>query len=175
MLLVFFSLLFLHLLGCLVGMTEPDSVSCDMDKDVLVQISGDIAHPGIYEFARPPDMKALVKRAGGLSSNKQGRLPCTRTSYPSGTRVDIRDGRGGVCVYVGEMSAFYKVTFGIPISLNRETAEGLTAIPGIGPKIAGAIVCERTKRGRFSRLNDVLSVPGVGSTLYKRLRPFLVL
>ena len=73
------------------------------------------------------------------------------------------------------MSAFYKITLGIPISLNRESLEGLTAVPGIGPRIGGAIVRERAKRGNFKRLDEILSIPGIGPTFYRKVTRYLVL
>lgn len=76
---------------------------------------------------------------------------------------------------LGEMSAFYKVTLGLPIRLNRESPEGLTAIPGIGPRTAEAIVRERTKTGGFKRIEDLRSVPGVGPALRQTIKPWVVL
>jgi DNA uptake protein ComE-like DNA-binding protein len=71
------------------------------------------------------------------------------------------------------MSAFYKVTLGIPISLNTESLYGLTAIPGIGPSIARAIVRERDKRMGFQQKNEMLSIPGIGPILYKKVARYL--
>jgi competence protein ComEA len=73
------------------------------------------------------------------------------------------------------MSAFYKITLGIPISLNKESETGLTAIPGIGPGLAKAIVRERSERGGFQHLRDVLSVKGIGPKLYEKIKPYVIL
>jgi competence ComEA-like helix-hairpin-helix protein len=73
------------------------------------------------------------------------------------------------------MSAFYKITLGIPISLNNESLEGLTAIPGIGPRIASAIVRERAKREGFQQMDEMLSIPGIGPTLYRKAARYLTL
>ncbi len=75
----------------------------------------------------------------------------------------------------GEISAFNKITLGFPVSINREGLEGLTAVPGIGPKIAEAIVRTRDKRGGFECLEDVKSVRGIGPALFRRIRPYIVL
>jgi competence ComEA-like helix-hairpin-helix protein len=72
-----------------------------------------------------------------------------------------------------EMSAFYKTTLGIPIYLNSESEMGLTAIPGIGLGLAKAIVEERTKRGGFKSLDELLSVNGIGEKLYRKVTPYL--
>ena len=76
---------------------------------------------------------------------------------------------------LGEMSAFHKMTFGILISINRESAEGLTAVPGIGPRIAQAIVRERIRRGGFQSIEEMLTVPGIGPSILKKVSPYLKL
>ncbi len=75
----------------------------------------------------------------------------------------------------GEISAFYKITLKLPLSLNRETLEGLTAIPGIGPGIAKTIIRERAERKGFKSVEELMSIRGIGPSLYKRIEPHLVL
>jgi competence protein ComEA len=75
----------------------------------------------------------------------------------------------------GDIPAFYKFTLGIPISLNRESEEGLTAVPGIGPKLAGAIVRYRDTRGGYKALSEIKDVPGIGDKTYKKILPYLEL
>jgi DNA uptake protein ComE-like DNA-binding protein len=74
-----------------------------------------------------------------------------------------------------EMTAFQKMTLGLHVSINLESLEGLTAVPGIGPGLAGLIVRERDIRGGFKSLNEIKSIRGIGPGLYKRVRPYLVL
>jgi competence protein ComEA len=57
--------------------------------------------------------------------------------------------------------------------LNSESKIGLTAIPGIGLGLAKAIVEERTKRGGFKSLDELLSVHGIGEKLYRKMTPYL--
>lgn len=75
----------------------------------------------------------------------------------------------------GEMSAFYRVTLGLPIVLNRESPEGLTAIPGIGPKTAEAVVRGRARTGGFRKIEELRSVPGIGPALLETIRHWVVL
>ena len=75
----------------------------------------------------------------------------------------------------GEMTAFQKITLGMYVSINLENLEGLTAVPGIGPGLAGLIVRERENRGGFKSLDEIKSIRGIGPGLYKRVRPYLVL
>ncbi len=172
-LLLLLFLLALHMLKGLFLLPEPDKRPCD--EKVFVQVSGEMTRPGVYGFCRPPDLKDLLIKAGGLIPKKEKVLPSSGILYPSGACVDVLSDGKALHTFEGEMSAFYKVTFGIPISLNRETQEGLTAVPGIGPKIARAIAFERAERGGFKRLEDILSIRGIGPTVFRKIKPYLEL
>ena len=93
----------------------------------------------------------------------------------SGMEITVYQEGNDTRFVLGEMSAFYRITLGIPISVNKESETGLTAIPGIGPGLAKAIVQERSERGGFKRLDEVLSVKGIGPKTYKKIEPYLVL
>ncbi|HEY8212316.1 MAG TPA: helix-hairpin-helix domain-containing protein [Myxococcaceae bacterium] len=54
------------------------------------------------------------------------------------------------------------LTVGRRLDLNRATAEELTALPGVGPELARALVRYRESHGAFQRWDEVDAVPGVG-------------
>lgn len=142
---------------------------------VFAQVSGDIRFPGVYGFDHPPSVRNLVNRAERVAPDgKMVRIPAEML-FDSGTHAEIKDNQKEISFRVSKMLAFYRTTLGIPVSINSETADGLTAVPGIGPRTAEAIVRERSKRGRFERLSDIMSVRGIGPELYRRIRPYLAL
>ena len=61
------------------------------------------------------------------------------------------------------------------IELNRADAEGLSALPGIGPVLAERIIAVRAARGGFSTIDELAEVPGIGPRLLERLAPLLEL
>lgn len=153
----------------------PDSERPLSGDKVFAQISGDIRFPGVYRFDGLPSLRELVDSAKGL-------IPTDKTvPFPvgapvnSGSYVEIRDNEKEISLRIGEMSAFYRTTLGIPISINSESADGLVALPGIGSRTAEAIVEERTRRDGFKRLRDIQSVRGIGPALYRKIRPYLAL
>jgi len=67
------------------------------------------------------------------------------------------------------------MTLGIPLNLNSETPEGLTAIPGIGKSLAGRIVKERIKRDGFKDIIELRSVSGIGEKTFLKIAPHVSL
>ncbi len=54
------------------------------------------------------------------------------------------------------------VTLSTRIDVNHASAEELTALPGVGPVLAAAIVDYREEHGPFSSLEELALVSGVG-------------
>lgn len=54
-------------------------------------------------------------------------------------------------------------TRGLPqkLDLNRASTQELVGVPGIGPRMAQAIVDLRSKKGSFTRVEELLKVTGI--------------
>lgn len=144
-------------------------------KPLFVEIEGDVRHPAVYRFPHQPSLQELVEAAGGPRVDNASSPELEGLLLPSGIRVVIRRQEKNLQVSQQEMSAFYKLTLAIPISLNQTSEEELTAIPGIGPALARAIVEKRAEQGGFKTLDEIARIPGVGQKLYGKISPYLVL
>ncbi len=58
-----------------------------------------------------------------------------------------------------------------PVDLNSATLEALDALPGIGPVLAQRILDWRTANGRFSAVDELGEVSGIGEATLADLRP----
>lgn len=139
------------------------------DGGCFIQVSGSVESPGVYAFDHPPSVEDALNRAGGNLPVRSIGAISKAAPLRSGSRLDVRPAGDQWILIRGSMSAFYKRTLGIPISLNQETEEGLTAIPGIGKKMSRAIIEERRKRGGFADINELLAIDGIGEGLFKRI------
>lgn len=61
-------------------------------------------------------------------------------------------------------------TAGEPINLNTATVEQLDALPGVGPVTAAAIVAWRQANGKFTSVDQLGEVDGIGPSRLDRLR-----
>lgn len=59
------------------------------------------------------------------------------------------------------------------LDINRASAAELLGVPGIGPRMAQAIVDLRTKKGSFATLDDLLQVRGIKEKTLRSITPYL--
>jgi competence protein ComEA len=63
---------------------------------------------------------------------------------------------------------------GARIDLNSATVAQLDELPGVGPVTAQHIVDWRTRNGRFSRVDQLREIDGIGERKFGRLRELVV-
>lgn len=56
------------------------------------------------------------------------------------------------------------------ININEATVKELSSLPGIGKKKAEAIVAYRNQKGKFSTVEDLGKVEGIGAKLLDKVR-----
>ncbi len=60
-----------------------------------------------------------------------------------------------------------------PVNINAASADELVALPGIGPVLAARIVDHRKENGPFARIDQIMTVHGIGPKTYENLRPLI--
>ena len=61
------------------------------------------------------------------------------------------------------------------VPVNTAPASELQKLPGIGPKLAEAIIAYRKQSGPFASVEQLLEVKGIGPAKLGRMRPFVEL
>jgi competence protein ComEA len=64
---------------------------------------------------------------------------------------------------------------GAPVSINTADLAALDTLPGVGPVLAQRIVDWRTEHGRFTTVDELGEVSGIGEKLLAQLRPKVTL
>jgi competence protein ComEA len=139
---------------------------------MYVQIEGEIRRPGVYPFCASPTLGELIEKAGGI---REGSVLTPDLRLTPNSRISVTKEGGTWRFQSHEIPSFYKITLGLPLSVNTESEEGLTALPGVGKNMAKAIVEERARRGGFKSLEELMGIPGIGPKLYGRVKPHLTL
>jgi len=59
---------------------------------------------------------------------------------------------------------------GSKVNINTATAAQLDLLPGVGPATAKAIMYYRSKKGPFVKVEDLMNVPGIGSSKFAAMK-----
>ena len=134
----------------------------------FVEVTGPVAHPGMYSFSQPPTLGEVWQRAGA-----PGTVPDKDKTIASGSRVEVT-ANGGYRLAV--MSGTQLLTLGLPIDLNRASATDLEAVPGIGPALAKRIVDYRQAHGLYKSVDELADkVSGFGLKKVAQIKGYLVI
>jgi competence protein ComEA len=73
----------------------------------------------------------------------------------------------------GPASGTVKPKAGEALDLNTATVEQLDGLPGVGPVTAAAIVAWRQANGKFTSVDQLADVDGIGPARLEKLRPLV--
>ena len=68
-----------------------------------------------------------------------------------------------------------ETTSAAPLNLNTATAAQLEALPGVGAATAKLIVEHRQKNGGFKKLEELMTIKGIGEKSFLKLKPRLTI
>lgn len=140
---------------------------------VYAHVAGAVVEPGLYALPAGARVVDAVAAAGGfaegaeqaainlarpISDGEQVVVPLVGESPPAGAGGSSGDGGGA------------GVTDDGVVDLNTADVAALDTLPRIGPALAERIVAWREENGRFTSVEDLLAVSGIGEKLLEGLR-----
>lgn len=134
--------------------------------DVVVDVTGAVARPGVYRLPAGARVTDAVERAGGATG--------AATLEAINLAARLVDGQQVVVPKKGPGGAPLATTGGAseegPISLGTATVEQLDTIDGIGPVTAQDIVDFREEHGGLSSVDQLDQISGIGPATMEALR-----
>lgn len=140
---------------------------------VYVHVAGAVTTPGLYRLTVGARVVDAVGAAGGFAADadraavnlartvddgEQLLVPVVGAAPPPGAG-GATGGSGGAAVGGDGV-----------VDLNAADVAALDSLPRIGPALAERIVTWREENGRFTSVEDLLSVPGIGEKIVDGLR-----
>jgi competence protein ComEA len=134
--------------------------------DVVVDVTGAVARPGVYRLPGGARVTDAVQRAGGATGGAMLEAINLAARLADGQQVVVpKKGPAGAppatAGTAGEEG---------PISLGTATVEQLDTIDGIGPVTAQDIVEFREQHGGLSSVDQLDQVSGIGPATMESLR-----
>lgn len=139
---------------------------------VVIQISGDVAHPGIYMAGDTNLTNSVIFMSSPLCPGdlaEQSQLLSAPVQTGNTLHLFCKGPDNRAIIQSGTMKSSQLLTLGLPLDLNQVTEADLELLPGIGPALARRIIEFRQKNGYFESVNELLQVEGIGEKKFKQL------
>ena len=164
-----------------VSSTAPASAKA-ADQSVVVSVVGLVQQPGLVTLAPQARIADAVSAAGGLLAGADTLGLNLARHVDDGEQIIV-----GVAAPAGHRGALGSSAAGRPaapasgtpakpsgpVNLNTGTVEQFDALPGVGPVMAAAIVAWRAANGKFTSVDQLGEVDGIGPARLERLRPLV--
>ncbi|GAA3688029.1 comEA protein [Yimella lutea] len=156
------------------------SAAAASPTSLLVHVVGQVQRPGVVRLTSGSRVEDAIRAAGGagrsadlsavnlarlVTDGEQVQVPRPGESPMPAPAPAAQSGEGTVSTKAGVPAG--------PIPLNTATVADLDALPGVGPVLAARIIEWRTTNGRFSSVDELGEVSGIGDKLLERLRPLV--
>ena len=158
----------------------PGSTAADTGPELVVEVAGAVARPGLYHLAAGQRVADAIAAAGGYGP----RVDAARATAQLNLAQRLNDGdrivvpsrddpsqpAGGGTTGGGAVGGG---TAAGPVDLNRATPAELDALPGVGPATTAKIIAAREAQP-FTSVDDLRTRKLVGPSTFEKLRDLVV-
>jgi competence protein ComEA len=150
---------------------DPLSPKLTEEGELQVELAGSVHRRGIYAVAKGESVLDALEKAGGIKDKISLPPAMLQTRIDKNCRIDvIPEGEGKGRIALAPLAPQKLPVLSIPVPINTATLEELMTLPGIGPKIAQAIIDCREQGGIFTSAEDLLRVKGIASKKLAAIR-----
>ena len=146
------------------------AVASPTGPPIIVDVTGWVHEPGVYEFAQGDRVIDAVDRAGGAKNGADLSVLNLAAPLTDGTQVVVPKAGAAGSVAVAPGATGSGAAGGGLISINTASATEFETLSGIGEVLAGAIVDYRTENGPFASVDDLENVSGIGPATLEEIR-----
>jgi competence protein ComEA len=134
---------------------------------VYIHVLGEVAGPGVYQLRDGDRVLDAIAAAGGFTASADQTAVNLARFVSDGEQilVPVQGAAPPVGPIAGEAGKA-----GGKINLNTASSAELEALPRVGPAMAERIIAWRTANGRFSSIDDLFQVTGIGDKTFEALR-----
>jgi competence protein ComEA len=146
---------------------------------LVVSVSGKVRRPGLVEVPDGARVADVLDAAGGAmpGTDLSGLNLARRVADGEQVAVGVPPAPDAAPIPGPGASPAAGGVPGAPavkVDLNAATVEQLDALPGVGPVTAQRILEWRTQHGRFTRVEQLREIEGIGERRFAQLRELVV-
>ncbi len=156
------------------------------EDTIIVHITGEVKEPGIIELPSEARIAEAIEAAGGvtegadldevnlafvLSDGQKVYIPNKNEKEVSGEKVYITVGSGNNIIVQDKVEEGKKQK----VNINEAKQEDFEQLPGIGPSIAQRIVEYRDQNGKFTSIDELQEVKGIGEAKFENIKEYVTI
>lgn len=166
----------------------------------LVDIKGAVKNPGVYQISKGERVIDVLKKAGGLLENADTSVNnlskyvmdemviviYTKEEVAKFSEIKELESQkleecknyneaviNNSCIEVENTTDTTYDEIDKKISLNTASLELLMTLPGIGEAKARSIITYREKEGKFSKIEDIMDISGIGESIFEKIKDYI--
>lgn len=157
------------------AVTDESTVAAESETaKIIVDIGGEVVSPMVVELDEGSRVGDAIEAAGGVTENadltdinRAAFVEDGEKIYIPSAEIEGEDGEGD-----GEVSSSGRQTGRSDGRININTADSaqLQELDGIGPATAQKIIDYRKENGRFSSIEDIKNVSGIGDKSFEKIK-----
>ena len=154
------------------------------EERIFVHIAGAVNLPGIVDLKQGERVKDSTNKAGGLTEKADISKVNLAFVLEDGVKIVIPekgeaneennlilDNSIGDEKILQEDSKSENKT--LKININKATQSELEELSGVGPSLASKIIEYRNNKGKFSSIEDIKNVSGIGENKYEAINDYI--
>lgn len=146
------------------GVSDNALAAGEQSVDVVVHVVGQVRSPGVVHLPAGSRVWDAISAAGGPSDAADLEAVNLARVLSDGEQLYVPEPGDGV------MGSVVGAAGDPRLDLNAADGPALEALPGIGPVIAQRILDWRTEHGRFSTVEELNEVRGIGQAVLEQVR-----
>ncbi len=156
------------------GAAVPAGTTAPAGAGLVVHVAGQVRRPGVVDLPPGARVKDAIASAGGFTASADQNTINLARPVLDGEQILVT--KPGEPALAPPPAAASTSTSGAsvpasPIDLNSATETELELLPGVGPVLAERIFQWRSEHGRFSSVDELGEVSGIGPAILERIRP----
>ena len=145
----------------------PLEIESVVEQTVMIDVAGAVVNPGVYSLPLNARVFEAIKAAGGLKKGADASDVNQARILKDGEQIYIYPTSQSLTSSSGSKKTVRKNG---PIMINRASVKEFESLDGIGPVLANRIVAFRKINGPFAAIEDLMKVPGIGSSTFAKFK-----
>lgn len=162
--------------------TEPDKKK---ENTIIVHITGEVKNAGIIELPEESRIADAIEQAGGvteeadldqvnlafvLSDGQKIYIPNKKEREANEEKAYITAESGNNVIIKDKVEGGKKQK----VNINEAKQEDFEELPGIGPSIAKKIIEYREQNGKFTSIDELQEVKGIGEAKFENIKEYIM-